>query len=637
MSNQGEKLSIDVIGCGDFGAEMSELISSFPQYEIHSVCDVSEDRAQAMGKKFGVPAFTSYEECLAQSHARAVALFTPNNLHCPMALMAARAGKHIFCEKPMAITVEECHDMMEAADAANVKLMVGHKRRLRPPYAKMAQIVKSQRYGRLLSVNINGFYGRRGHGWWMRRKTGGGLLYLSGVHDIDFLRCLCGDAGSVCARTPIKTDHLSDYEDAISILIQFESGVVATLEVCPLFSLRTFRRSFAVELVCECGAITYDPFNEPKMIVRAQGADSPIETFEFENEAGFVDAYTQEFTSFAEWVLKGTAPVLNAWDGLRCVEIMEAASLSAYSGKDVQPPLPRRGARRAVFGAVSQQTEMDEPEVYARGLSMPEGPAFDKDGNLFVANCRSNYVSKILPTGEVEPFVTTGGKTQGVAIHPDGSLYITDITRRAIFKSSPAGELSTFCDSYQDGQPLRGPNEIAFGPNGQIYFTDPGDTWRGDRTGALSRVNEHGKAEFLADGLEFTNGLDFSPDGNTLYVVESTTGKILRARLRTDGNLDEPLHEFMRFGGRVGPDGIRFAANGDLYVTLFGHGEIAVVSPAGEVRDRLRLPGLFPTNCIFRGTDLLVCEGQTGSIWKIAVAIAGLPSYAERIWHKDFQ
>lgn len=232
-------------------------------------------------------------------------------------------------------------------------------------------------------------------------------------------------------------------------------------------------------------------------------------------------------------------------------------------------------------------------------------------------------------------FVTTGGKTQGVTIHSDGALFITDIVRRAIFKASPAGELSVFCDSYQDGQLLRGPNEITFGPNGQIYFTDPGEAWRGQRMGALSRINEYGKAELLADGLEFTNGLDFSPDGKMLYVVESTTGRILRARLRDEGMLDEPLHEFVRFGGRVGPDGIRFAANGDLYVTLFGHGEIAVVSPAGEVIDRIRIPGLFPTNCIFHGSDLLVCEGQTGAIWKFALGVEGVPSYAENIWRRE--
>ena len=81
--------------------------------------------------------------------------------------------------------------------------------------------------------------------------------------------------------------------------------------------------------------------------------------------------------------------------------------------------------------------------------------------------------------------------------------------------------------------------------------------------------------------LEFTNGLDFTPDGGEICVVETTTGKVLRAALAGDGTLAEPLREFVRFEGSVGPDGIRFAASGNLYVTLFGRGQVAVVSPEG--------------------------------------------------------
>ena len=83
-------------------------------------------------------------------------------------------------------------------------------------------------------------------------------------------------------------------------------------------------------------------------------------------------------------------------------------------------------------------------------------------------------------------------------------------------------------------------------------------------------------------------------------MVETTTGKVLYAPLDQEGRLASKFEEFVCFGGRVGPDGIRFASNGDLYVALFGHGQIAVVSQDGEVIDRLRLPGLFPTNVIFR-------------------------------------
>ena len=268
---------------------------------------------------------------------------------------------------------------------------------------------------------------------------------------------------------------------------------------------------------------------------------------------------------------------------------------------------------------------------------MPEGPAFDREGNLYVANCRADFVSKISPRGEVAKFVTTGGKAQGVTIHPEGSVFISDYVLRKLFKSSSQGSLEVFCDRYRDGTSLRGPNEILFGPNGILYFTDPGQAWRGKPGGRLSSVSEEGLAEVLADGLEFTNGLDFSPDGSRIYVVETTTRRVLTALLDSTGGLAEDLTELTSFEGRVGPDGIRVAANGYLYVTLFGHGQIAVLSPEGKEIDRLRLPGLYPTNVIFRGTDLLVCEGQTGAIWALDVGVEGVLSYAERVWSRDCQ
>ena len=627
-----DKLTIAIVGCGSFGTHLAELIGTLPQFQIVGLCDPETSRLEALARSLEVQGSCSLRECLAESEAQAVLLTAPNHLHHSLALEAARAGKHIFCEKPMALNVEDCHDMIEAADEAGIKLMVGHKRRLRPQYQKMAEVVRSGRLGRVLAVNINGFYHRDWWGWWLNREQGGGLLHASGVHDIDFLRYICGEAGSVFARSPVKTDQRSDFEDAISLMIHFESGVVGTLQVCPFSGVRSFREAFGVHIVLERGGVLYNPSD---LSVSIQGWEGQGERFEFDNEAGFREAYSAELTSFAAWVTEGQEPILTGWDGLRCVEIMEAAYLSARCGREVQLPLPRRKAPSLILGPISERHELEEAELYARGLSMPEGPAFDREGNLYVANCRADFVSMISPAGEVSHFVTTGGKTQGVAIHPDGSLYITDHAHRTIYKSTSKDSLDVFCDRYQNGSPLCGPNEILFGPNGRIYFTDPGKAWRGRPGGKLSWVSEEGSAEVLADDLEFTNGLDFSPDGSRIYVVETTTGNVLTAPLDREGRLAEGLTEFVHFGGRVGPDGIRVAANGDLYVTLFGHGQIAVVSPTGDEIDRLRVPGLFPTNVIFRGTNLLVCEGQTGAIWTLDLGVMGVLSYAERVWSQE--
>ena len=614
-------VSIALIGCGDFGSYMADIISALPDFRIEAVCDSSGQKANDLGKKLGTTVFTDAAECFSVCAAEAVALFTPNHLHHQQALAAAASGKHIFCEKPMALKVEECYDMIASADRSKVHLMVGHKRRLRPQYLKMAEIVQSGRLGRVLTVNINGFFDRPAQSWWRSDAMGGGLLPYAGVHDIDFLRSICGEVASVSAKVPIKTDFHTDYEDAISVLLQFESGVAATLEVCPLYPLQTFRQAFGIQIVFERGGLWYDPHSHTIRV----GRDGEEQVYTFDNEAGFMHAYKAELSSFARWIRYGECPVLTAWDGLRCVEVMEAAKISAYRGIEVPLPLLKCSALPGLSLGVR----------YAKGLAMPEGPVFDRAGNLYVANCRADFVSLIAPDGSVTRFVTTGGKTQGIAIHPDGRLFITDWRQRKIYVASPDGELSVYCDHYGDGTGLRGPNEISFSPNGQLYFTDPGDAWRGIRTGALSRVTSTGVAEILADGFEFTNGLDFDPKGEMIYFADTTSPGIFRAPLDSTGALLSAPTEFIAFPATQRPDGIRFAANGDLYVTLFGAGKVVVVHSNSASEDYLTLPGLFPTNLVFHNGSTFVCEGQTGSVWKFDDGIEGCPTYAEKVWNSE--
>src|SRR5262249_53551061 len=107
-----EKVSIAIVGCGSFGSYLSGILKNMPQYHVVAVCDTVEESATRLGKELGVPAFVSFEWCLREAPARAVALLTPNHLHAPQAIAAAQAGKHVFCEKPMAMTVEECYRMI---------------------------------------------------------------------------------------------------------------------------------------------------------------------------------------------------------------------------------------------------------------------------------------------------------------------------------------------------------------------------------------------------------------------------------------------------------------------------------------------------------------------------------------------
>jgi UDP-N-acetylglucosamine 3-dehydrogenase len=259
-------------------------------------------------------------------------LCTPNDQHCPQAIAAASAGKHVFCEKPMARSVTDCKAMIAAADNAGVCLMVGHMQRLRPEYAAMAQVVRSGDLGRLRMASIEGFFYREPTSWWARESIGGGLLAFVAVHDIDFLNYIGGDVTRVYAAAPPKIDDKTDYVDAIGVVMVFQSGAIASLTSSWRFPPLDLHDSRAVRLVLDGGSVYYDPLSDA-VEVRAVGG--PVQRMHFDRAISFDQAYRTEIANFAAWINGDSAPLLTGLDGLRCVEVMEAADRSVATGQPI--------------------------------------------------------------------------------------------------------------------------------------------------------------------------------------------------------------------------------------------------------------------------------------------------------------
>lgn len=336
------KMRVGIIGAGDHGGFISRVLASLPDADIAGVADVNLRAAEELADAHSAPSWNSYAELLDQCDCDAVAILTPHNSHREIAVAAAAANRHIFCEKAMAIDVWECHEMVDAAARYGVKLMVGHKRRLRPAYQELKRLIDEGRFGRPLSINVNGYFGRRIGGFWASREACGGLLHWAGVHDIDTIRHLLGEVTEVFAMESPKVDpDLTDYSDAISVMMKFASGATGSLQVSTFFNMASYRTSFGYDIVCENGGMAYDP---RQIAIHHQLFGQPMETTFFEGYGHDV-AFDQEMSSFAGWILRDEAPVLTGEDGLRCVEIMQAAYISAAEGGTVRLPLDRDDRR----------------------------------------------------------------------------------------------------------------------------------------------------------------------------------------------------------------------------------------------------------------------------------------------------
>lgn len=336
------RLRVGLVGCGDFGPEMGRYFRDGARSELVALCDPNADALAACAAKLGldVPRFQDHEEMIEKADLDAVVITSPNFTHAPIAIAAMNAGKHVFCEKAMAATLEQCWDMADVAEEKRMCLMIGHKRRLRPPWAKMIEIAHSGELGAPLAVNITGFYwDPTNTGWWRSTEQSGGLLFRADVHCADWMRALLGNVAWVSATWPDHFIEGVDYPVTMAATFGFTAGAFGTMQASLAYPLWKFREAFGPQVVCERGGIRMFPYLDHIDIQWQKPWPSEPETIRFD-DLGHDHAYRLETTSFADWVLDGKPPILTWREGLRCVEMMEAAHLSAArNGERIMLPL----------------------------------------------------------------------------------------------------------------------------------------------------------------------------------------------------------------------------------------------------------------------------------------------------------
>ena len=250
------------------------------------------------------------------------------------------------------------------------------------------------------------------------------------------------------------------------------------------------------------------------------------------------------------------------------------------------------------------------------------------DGTLLFTEITGGVVSRWTPGGEVEPFATTSGGPNGAALAADGTLYVTQNggmgrgprTTPGIQRVSPDGEVTVVVTEVA-GLTLEGPNDLAVGDDGRLWFTDPrgdADPAVNDRPGRIFAVDPAtGDGELIVElGPVFPNGIAFLADG-TLVWTESFSRRVM-AMVDGSAELVVELPE------RHHPDGLCVGADGRLYVASTYAHCVSVVED-GAIVDRYMCGDGMVTNCCFGGTDLYITESRHGTLWRYPLGVEGLP------------
>ncbi|MCC6444912.1 MAG: Gfo/Idh/MocA family oxidoreductase [Armatimonadetes bacterium] len=322
------ELKAALIGCGGMGTHLARTLHGIERGRIAAVADASPEAREKAAAEFGATGYGDYRGLLANEDIGAVLVGVPNHLHREVAEAAAAAGKHIFCEKPMALTVADCDRMIAAAEAGGVKLMVGQVLRLIPLFAKIREIVSSGLVGEPACLAITRIHGGGFSGWRSRKETVGGLLFEVSVHELDFMRSVAGEVASVYAVSRQNPGDVLDYEDTILVNLKFKSGAVGHL-----YASRAVEIGSTDGIIqCAGGTVAYN-WGTGLLDYKRPGEEKvTVDPSEWPQE----DGVHREIRSFLEWVLDGTPPIVTALDGRAAIAIVEAAYQSAATGRAVE-------------------------------------------------------------------------------------------------------------------------------------------------------------------------------------------------------------------------------------------------------------------------------------------------------------
>jgi len=228
MEASSRSIGVGVIGCGGMGRSHALAFKTDPRARIICVADTDRERAKALAEEVKAEEYTDdYRALLQNPKVDAVSIVTPNHLHAQMSIEAAEGGKHILCEKPMALTVKECDEMIASARRAGVVLAIGYVLRFFSVLQATKNLIVSDEAGAVKNISVIRWGGGLPRGWYREAEKLGGIVGVV-CHEVDMLRWLAGEVKSVRLEADCLFGEVN-YEDNIWMLFRFKSGAVGSL------------------------------------------------------------------------------------------------------------------------------------------------------------------------------------------------------------------------------------------------------------------------------------------------------------------------------------------------------------------------------------------------------------------------
>jgi UDP-N-acetyl-2-amino-2-deoxyglucuronate dehydrogenase len=339
---ENRNIGFGLIGTGAVSSHYVNSINELEGAKLVAVCSSNDERSTIAGRKYHVTAYSDYRDLIARPDIHIVCILTESGNHLEPAVLAARNGKHILCEKPLEINLERADKIIETCRKEDVKLGCVFQNRFKPDYQNLKQAVIKGTLGRLLSGSAyikwyrpkKYYYDSPWHG--TIRGDGGGALINQGIHTVDLLTDIMGEPAEVIGKTGTLV-HKIEGEDIAMAIVRFKNGGFGTIEASTALYPGYPER---LEIYCENGSVIL----EGGTIVRWSG---DIDLYnkasrKAEKDSGSSDPmaishewHKKQIMDMIQSVKENREPAVNGEEGRKALSLVMAIYESARTGKPV--------------------------------------------------------------------------------------------------------------------------------------------------------------------------------------------------------------------------------------------------------------------------------------------------------------
>lgn len=325
------KVKFGLIGCGRIAQRHAEHISN--NGVLQAVCDIEVDKALQLGGKYEAKYYSDLNQLLVnESDIDVISVCTPNGLHAEHTIAALNAGFHVLCEKPMAISVHDCGEMIKTAEKNNRRLFIVKQNRFNPPVAAVKHFIDSGKLGKIYSIQLNCFWNRNDgyylNSWKGTKALDGGTLFTQFSHFIDLLYWIIGDVKRVHAFIGnFAHKGVIEFEDSGVVVLEFFNGAHGTIN----YNVNSYKKNMegSLSIFGENGTIKiggqYLNELEYQNIKDFEFKDLPVGNTanNYGEYQGSMSNHDLVYENLIDVLVNGASISTNSFEGLKTVEIID--------------------------------------------------------------------------------------------------------------------------------------------------------------------------------------------------------------------------------------------------------------------------------------------------------------------------